>query len=325
MPFRRVIFLIVAIGLSFATTMVVRDWVAAVRLEAAKPTTRLAATEASDAAISREPASASSSPTPLSTRDVLVAARALPAGHVLADDDMQWQARPEGDLSRSSISRSGDGADGLPGAIVREPIAAGEPITAERIVRLGARGFLAAALTPGRRAITVAIAASSPLNGLISPGDRVDVIAVAIADASAGQRKPKPTVGETLLRDVKLLAVDQRLDGQRPNGQPSDSQPSDERPGDVAEPHTATLEVTPKQAEMIAAAADHFKLSLSLRNNTLPEASDDEPGPLAWDGAAPETVEPLAPPLRTEAVTGAKVSIIRGGDVSERDFKRSPK
>jgi pilus assembly protein CpaB len=233
---------------------------------------------------------------------VLVAARALPSGHLLTDDDVRWQAWPDDDVAGSYILKPGKPADGLAGAVVREAIAAGEPITGERLIRRGDHGFLAAFLAPGRRAITIAIAANPLLNGLVGPGDRVDLIRTMPPPTQVGQRKPKPPVSETLLHDVKLLALDQRLD---------------DHPGDFPTPHTATLEVTPKQAEMIALAADHAKFSLSLRSNTVPEASEDEPGPLAWDDT-PEA--PLAPPLRTEPVAGGKVSIIRGGSVSELDF-----
>jgi pilus assembly protein CpaB len=317
MPFRRAIFLVVAIGLSFATTVVVRDWVVATRLAAA-PFGQPPAPAMPEPPVVPAPAAASvAAPAPVVAAahppaQVLVAARALPSGHLLTDDDVRWQAWPDDDLARTYIvkAETGDidigkgdkGLDALSGAVVREAIAAGEPITGERLVRRGERGFLAAFLTPGRRAITIAIAANPLLNGLAGPGDRVDLICTAPPPgATGGQRKPKPSVSEILLHDVKLLALDQRIDDQ---------------PGDFPMPRTATLEVTPKQAEMIALAADRGKFSLALRSNTTPEASDDETGPLAWDDPPP----PLAPPLRTEPVTGSKVSIIRGGSVSELDF-----
>lgn len=314
MPFRRIIFLAVAIGLSFATTLVVRDWVVTARLAAA-PTAPLPAPvlPAPPAAAQQAPAPPSplavSSPVSPPSRpptEVLVAARALPSGHLLAEDDVRWQAWPDDDVAGAYIVKS-RGLDGLQGSVVREAIAAGEPITGERLVRRGDRGFLAALLTPGRRAITIAIAANPLLTGLVAPGDRVDLLCTMLPSAEGGQRKSKPPVTETLMHDIKLLALDQRLD---------------DHPGDFPTPHTATLEVTPKQAEMIALAADRAKFSLSLRSNTTPEASEDEPGPLAWDDA-PEP--PLAPPLRTEPVAGGKVSIIRGGSISELDFAHPAK
>lgn len=304
MPFRRVIFLVVAIGLSFATTLVVRDWVATARLAAAPIVPAMAPAPAPTVAAAPAPPPPAAPARP--PTEVLVASRALPSGHLLTEDDVRWQTWPDDDLAGAYIVKS-KGIEGLPGSVVREAIAAGEPITGERLVRRGDHGFLAAFLTPGRRAITIAIAANPLLTGLVGPGDRVDLICTMQPPPGGGQHKPKPPVSETLLHDIKLLALDQRLDDQ---------------PGAFPTPRTATLEVTPKQAEMIALAADRAKFSLSLRSNTTPETAEDEPGPLAWDDTP---VAPLAPPLRTEPVTGAKVSIIRGGSVSELDFAHPPK
>jgi len=87
--------------------------------------------------------------------EVLVAARDLPGGTILTDDDLVWQSWPETAVTPSFVLNSGEADDMFPGAVVRRRISAGEPVTNDRVVQKGERGFLAAILTPGMRGVSV--------------------------------------------------------------------------------------------------------------------------------------------------------------------------
>jgi pilus assembly protein CpaB len=132
-------------------------------------------------------------------------------------------------------------------------VVAGEPITALRVVHPGERGFLAAVLEPGKRAVSVPVDATTGISGFIFPADFVDVILTfryAVNDSSNGGSHPRH-YSETLLRDVRVLAMDQRVENED---------------GTAKVAKTATLEVTPRQAQAIALGLQLGSISLSLRS-----------------------------------------------------------
>jgi pilus assembly protein CpaB len=174
---------------------------------------------------------------PLMTR-VLAAKVDLAVGDRLTPNNMAWQPWPVGTVNAayvtdgSSAAAKPQGADGavkqastvvndiangggpklqaLVGAIVREPIFAGEPITSKKIVRSGDTGYLAVRLPQGMRALSIPVTIDSSAGGFIEPGDRVDVM-TAHADQSKGGGAGG-MVAETVLSNVQVLAVDQRVD-----------------------------------------------------------------------------------------------------------------
>lgn len=207
----------------------------------------------------------SAPPVPIATvpaNDVLVAAHNLPAGTILKGDDVRWQRWPEDGLDPNFLLRS-KGADpqkDAVGRVVLHGFAAGEPITAQRLLKPGEAGFLAAALKPGFRAVSIRVDAVSDDSGFIIPGDRVDVLLVerfplmdgGAGDASAGgPRVTQKQVNSVILRDVRVLAVDQDMHDM-------DSKPK------VGS--TATVEVTPTQAQKLSLASQMGVLFLSLRS-----------------------------------------------------------
>ena len=136
---------------------------------------------------------------------------------------------------------------------------AGEPVTLRKLVGPGERGFLAAALAPGMRAVTVPVNQTTGIAGFIFPGDRVDMLLThLVVDARGSERQ----ASETVLYNVRVLAVDRDTN-------------NIENAPKVAS--TVTLEVTPKIAEVISVLRKLGDLSLSLRS--LAGSEVDEEGP----------------------------------------------
>src|SRR5262249_25486185 len=108
-------------------------------------------------------------------KKVLVAKGNLPAGTILQEDDVSWQKWPTDGVNDSYLLEGQSDLSSVVGAVVRKGIVAGEPVTEAKIARPGDRGFLAAVLTPGMRAIAIDVNEPSSVAGLVFPGDRVDV------------------------------------------------------------------------------------------------------------------------------------------------------
>jgi pilus assembly protein CpaB len=228
---------------------------------------------------------------------VLVAAQTLPAGSILRAGQLRWQAWPADASTAGYLTSANARPEQFTGAVVRSDLAAGEPLNATRIVQSGDRSFLAAVLKPGYRAVTLNVSASTGVAGFIFPGDRVDVIFSRAGDGAGPQRH---VTSETLLADVRVVGADQRIANAKK---------------DVVVPQTATLEVTPRQAEGLAAASEMGKLSLSLRSLAEPttpvEAAEPvRPTPVALPPSAPRRSH-----VRSALAVQA-VEIVRGGQGS---------
>jgi pilus assembly protein CpaB len=142
--------------------------------------------------------------------------------------------------------------DAFAGWVARERIGAGDPVTETKIVQPGGRGFAAAALQPGMRAVSVQVTKTSDVSGFILPGDHVDILIThALPSSGGGGGSSQHQAAETVLHDVRVLAVDQKLDS---------------KSGEAIVAQSVTLEVTPKESEIIAVAAEMGKLWLSLRS-----------------------------------------------------------
>jgi pilus assembly protein CpaB len=189
--------------------------------------------------------------------EVLVATRTLPIGTIIDAEAFRYQPWPEGLVQPAYYTRGEQGGDpqALIGTVVRNEISAGQPLTQGAIVRPGERGFLAAALGPGMRAVTVGVSATSGVAGFVFPGDRVDLVLTQEVTGSGDDDGPPLRASETIVRNIRVLAVDQRLNAR------------DEAGNQVAQTvATVTFEATPKIAEKIAVAQTIGQLSLSLRS-----------------------------------------------------------
>ena len=242
-------------------------------------------------------------------RMVLAAARDLPVGALLGEDDWTERGIEEGLVRRGHIILDDPGGTARPhGYVVREAVAEGAPLTWQALVGPRQRGFLAAVLKPGMRAITVELGDGTRRSGLVDPGDRVDVILTAESRAKGGLQT---VLSRTILEDVRVLAVDHRVG--------SDSSVSGQN-GEVerSEIATATLEVLPEQTGLLTLGEFEGELALAVR-------------PLAATGAATELGETLnlndllatteEAPTAPEAVLRKTVRVIRGTEVTGVTFE----
>ncbi|MBC7987789.1 MAG: Flp pilus assembly protein CpaB [Sphingomonadaceae bacterium] len=185
---------------------------------------------------------------------VLVATRALPVGTIVGPDSFRFQPWPEELVEGSYFIRGQANVDELIGTVVRTEITAGQPVTQGSLVRPGDRGFLAAALGPGMRAVTVPVSAQTGVAGFVFPGDRVDLVLVQQLEGTDGG--PALNTSETIVRNLRVLAADQRTTNER------------DEEGNIVPTvsNTVTVEATPRIAEKIAVAQGIGSLSLSLRS-----------------------------------------------------------
>jgi pilus assembly protein CpaB len=181
--------------------------------------------------------------------EVLVASSNLAPGQALSADQVRWEKWPTASVDSSFITHQSAASEdaAVKGTVVRAPFIAGQPITNTAIVHGDAAGFMAANVTPGMRAVSISINTDSGAGGFILPNDRVDVIMTR----KFTQTDPPLVVAETILSDVRVLAVDQTY--------------KQEKDTKAVNAKSATLELTPGQAEIVSRAQMAGTLSLALR------------------------------------------------------------
>jgi pilus assembly protein CpaB len=228
---------------------------------------------------------------------VLVAKGPILRGQILKPQDLSWQVWPEGGIDKNYIlNGSTRTPESFTGWVARDPFTAGEPISDAKIVSPGSRGFLAAVLHPGMRAISVPVTATSGISGFVFPGDQVDIL---ITHKLTGHSETQHDAAETVLHDVRVIGIDQKLDT---------------KTGEALVAHTATLEVTPKQSEIIAVATEIGKLSLSLRSLATASSEKSTADASAGDEKGTFTLDSEVSQLLPKPGAGAEgVTVLRGG------------
>jgi len=234
-------------------------------------------------------------PAPIQTSEVLVAASDLSPGQRLLPEQVRWQKWPRSSIDPTFFTDSNTTnlETLVKGTVVRSPVVAGEPLTDAKIVRSDATGFMAATLTPGMRAVSITISVASLAGGFILPNDRVDLMLTSQV-TDGGQHRFRST---TFLHNVRVLAIDQAF---------ADTKNPDKNQKPVSDVRTATLELSPVQAERVARAQASGTLSLSLRPLT-----DN----LAMAGNNRVQVARAKYNNDAESESGGEVSVIRYGVV----------
>jgi len=184
---------------------------------------------------------------------VLVATKALPIGTIIDPESFRFQPWPKDLVEEAYYIQGKTEPQKLQGAVVRVAITAGQPVTQGALIQPGERGFLAAALGPGMRAVTVPVSAQSSVAGFVFPGDHVDLLMTQAINGEEPDNPLKAT--ETIVRNLRVLATDQRTNALDESGKPQ-----------VLTYSNVTLEVTPRIAEKIAVAQTLGQLSLALRS-----------------------------------------------------------
>ncbi len=295
MSVRNIILIAAAVLMAAGTAMLARDWIN-----------------------SQRPVPQAAAPAPkVEGAMVLVAASDLPAGTLLLDKHLRWQiwpskAVPETYIIKPDAKDAPDPIQDITGAVVRKGISTGEPVARGRILKPGDRGFLAAVLRPGYRAMSVQLSPTAGISGLVFPGDRVDLLLTHSVTRGGTERR----ASETVLTNVRVLAIDQKVDDQ--SGEPKVFK-------------NATLELTPKQTEMLAVLNELGRISMSLRslakddeelerlvNSDAPLADPDPARGLThtWDTEVSRLL------WRPSTANVDTVQVSRGKDTEELKFRR---
>lgn len=232
-------------------------------------------------------------PPPIPMSEVLVANANLQPGQPLTPELVHWQKWPANSVDASFIthneSPSIDAA--VKGTVVRMPLIAGQPITNTGIVHADTAGMMSAMLNPGMRAVSITISTDSGAGGFILPNDRIDLIL-----SQKTNTNPPQVHAHTILSNVRVLAVDQIY-----------KQDKDTK---TVIAKSATLELTPRQAELVEKAQNQGMLSLALRplnDAQAGVASNTVPMPVASP-----TFDQDAEPGNT-GNSGSGVNVIRYG------------
>lgn len=269
---------------------------------------------------SQEPA-----PAPRPDQQIRIAAADLPAGLLLRESDLGWKTVRPSAVPNGAIVQDSPQAGKLAGAMLRGALAAGAPLLAGNIIQPDAPGFLAAALAPGMRAVSVPIDDVSGNAGLIQPGDRVDMILTQNVQRG-GQRA---TVSETVVENVRIIAVGSMFTP------PRDAKGA----GNVNRARTITAEVSPQVAEAVTVASHLGTLSLALRSFATTDRNEPSAGGAVvvarsagakenqptWGGDVSRALasaggEPTPPPPSSGIAPKRSITLLRGAEKQELAF-----
>jgi pilus assembly protein CpaB len=191
----------------------------------------------------------------VNSTEVLVAGADIAVGQTVNEGNFRWVSWPADAITHDYITKQNGGVAAmrdLSGSIARSSLLAGEPITTQKLVKAGQGGVLAAILPQGMRAISTRIKAETAAGSLILPNDHVDVILIRRLRSRSGQ---EDNVVDTLFRNVRVIAIGQQIETAKDGKRAADGGAS-----------TATLELTPRQAELMALANAMGDITLSLRS-----------------------------------------------------------
>ncbi len=274
------------------------------------------------------PPTAAAVPQPtVPTAKVLVAARDIAAGAGLIEEDLRYEAWPQTLLDKRYIVKTDaeDPKGRMIGSIAVRPIRTGEPLSGNMLFKQDDAGQLSAMIGPGMRAVSIAITGLTSVSGFILPGDHVDVLLItAFKDTSKSKDGEKAIddklhVSEVFLRDVRVAAIDRNLHAA----------------GVAQEGRSATLEVTPKDAERLVLAGIENTFHLVLRSQIAGDSLEtDELNYDVTSSRALQTYSPWASKLGVmtdkpepipelpldDSAAGRNVKLNRAGVIETRIF-----
>lgn len=199
---------------------------------------------------------------------ILVAAHDLAPGDFIDAATVDWREVDEKPARNMFFLRDSDRPEQLFGATVRRTVQAGQALTVGIVVRPGEPGFVAAVLQPGMRAVSIPTSRLESSYGLVSSGDRVDVILGLKRDdpvnATAQGAGTPHLAAQTILRDVRILALNNQVRSDL-RLRPDDDKGKDQDKRSSTHFETVMVEVTPQEAEKLAVAKEIGTLQLALR------------------------------------------------------------
>lgn len=199
----------------------------------------------------RRQAAAATKQKQIQTAEILVAKTNLPAGKRIKRENVEWRVWPKKGVVRTHFVKGDKNLEDVLGMIVRQGMYAGEPLIKDRLVEQGDRGYMAALLEPGMRAVSIKVGPTTAVSGFIKPGDRVDIM-LTISGKALGAASTRQ-VTETILRNILVIAVATVTNDQ-------ETKPSLGK--------TITFQVTPKQAQIFTVGQTIGRMSLVLRSIT---------------------------------------------------------
>lgn len=220
---------------------------------------------------------------------VMVAAMTIPFGTKVETRHVRPMQLPAKAIPRGAI-RDLAGVDGY---VATTEILAGEILFESRFVEHESGSTLAALIERNKRAVTVRVDDVAGVAGFLLPGNYVDVLATRM------ERKTKRAVSETVLRHVKVLAVDQ-------TAKTDDNEPVVVR--------AVTLEMSPAQAEVLVKRKEEGTIQLTLRNPLDMMVAEEKP----VAKPAPKAPVRRSAPRRSRNTT---VTIIRGTRIDKQKAK----
>lgn len=249
-------------------------------------------------------------------------------GLVVRVEEGDTAKKTEGGEEQKSAS-SGPADSAIVGAVARRRILANEPISPDQLIQRGDKSIGSAVVAPGMRAVSISISPASASGGFIAPGDYVDVMLSIEWKAPVDEKGNKLPEGtavmmpdgdslvkistETVLRNVKVLAIDQKL-----------GRSAEEGPADVGK--TATLEVSLSDTEKLLTAAKLGSLALVLRSMVVEASPQDEvdafedPFNFTTDVATSRVYSAMHSTSSLYGYRGDSVRINRGGSISEEGY-----
>jgi pilus assembly protein CpaB len=236
------------------------------------------------------------------SKAILVAAHAIPSGTFLRAEDVNWkEVADNAPADPMEIARDAAADSKYVGAVTATDIAGGEPLRVSALVKPGDRSFLTTLLTPGTRAVSIPVDAAQSASGLLLAGNRVDLILTQTFENSSDPTRK--SVGETILKNLRVIAVDQRL-GPVAGGGGKAAQ-------DAVIPKIVTLEVTEHQAQALMVAARLGRIEVALRSLNRPENNESGPaqtaGPL-WAADVSPALRALSRPVATATAPAPRPS-----------------
>lgn len=221
---------------------------------------------------------------------VVVAAMAIPFGTKVESRHLKYVDIPNDVLPTGFFTTVED----VEGTVSTTAITRGEILIADRFAAHETGSTLAALVSENMRALTVRVNDVIGVAGFLLPGNRVDIL-------SSRKGRNRRAITETILHNIKVLAVDQTATTER-------NEPIIVR--------AVTLEMTPKQTEILVKARTEGEIQLTLRN-PLERQPEPEPGPTLAPVKKPVVAKaPRQPVSRTTTVT-----VIRGTKVEKTKTK----